>query len=217
MSQNSTRLVLIGVVVLALILTIIFGVLASRPAPPPSPTVDLGRVQTQAVLTFANGLTSTAAAVPTNTATETPPPTETPVAAVPTGPTSSVSATPSCYKLKFVQDVTIPDNTLMTPAEVFTKTWQVQNNGTCAWKPGFQMILIGGSAMGGSPFTVPTTVNPGAKFEISIKMVAPTNQTGVIQGTWRMTDGSGNQFGDALTVVIVIPAGTAVPGATATP
>jgi hypothetical protein len=217
MQQNSTRLILIGVLVLALMLTIVFGVLASRETPAPSPTVDIGRVQTQAVSVFAEGLTSTALAAPTATATETPLPTDTPAAATPTGPTSSISATPSCYKLKFLQDVTIPDNTLMTPAEVFTKTWQVQNSGTCAWKPGFQMILIGGTAMGGSPFTLDTTVSPGGKFEVSIKMVAPTNQTGVIQGTWRLTDGQGNQFGDALTVVIVIPVGTAGPGATASP
>lgn len=222
MWQNNTRLVLIGVLVLAALLTVIFGVLASRPTPVPSPTVNIGQVQTQAVLSFSNSLTSTAQAIPPGTPTDTPEPTFTPVEATAveataTGPTSSVSATPSCYRLKFVQDVTIPDNTLMTPAEVFTKTWQVQNNGTCAWRPGFQMILVGGVAMGGSPFTLDTTVNPGAKMEISIKMVAPTNQTGVIQGTWRMTDGQGNPFGDALTTVIVIPVGTAGAGVTATP
>ena len=218
MWQNNTRFALIGVIVLAILLTIVFGVLASRQTPPPSPTaVNVGHIQTQAVQAFANGLTSTALAVPTGTATDTPQPTETAAEATPTGPTSSVSATPSCYRLKYLQDLTIPDNTLMTPAQVFTKTWQVQNSGTCAWRPGFQMVLVGGSAMGGSPFTLDTTVNPGAKIEISIKMAAPTNQTGVIQGTWRMTDGQGNQFGDALTVVIVIPVGTAGPEATATP
>jgi hypothetical protein len=217
MWQNNTRLVLIAILVLAVILTVVFGVLASRQAPPPSPTVDIGGVQTEAVQAFAEGLTSTALALPSATITSTPQPTETVVQAAATGPTSAVSATPSCYKLKFLQDLTIPDNTLMTPAEVFTKSWQVQNSGTCAWKPGFQMVLIGGLAMGGSPFTLDTTINPGAKYEISIKMAAPTNQTGVIQGTWRMTDGQANQFGDALTVIIVIPVGTAAPGATATP
>ena len=49
----------------------------------------------------------------------------------------------------------------MTPAEVFTKTWLVENSGTCPWKPGFQVVLIGGLAMGGSPFRVAQTVGPG--------------------------------------------------------
>ncbi len=210
---------IVGVFLLALVLTaIISSRLSYRPPATPPATANIGQIQTQAVLAFANGLTSTAGAAPTSTATNTPEP-ATPVAQA-SESTSAVSPTPSCYRLKFLQDVTIPDDTLMTPAEVFTKTWQVQNSGTCAWRSGFQMILIGGDAMGGSPYTVTTTLNPGAKIEISIKMVAPTNQTGIISGTWRMTDGNGHQFGDALTTVIVIGNGSPVPttaAATATP
>lgn len=218
-NDNRIRIAIVGVFLLALILTAFVSTqLSYRPPATPPATVNIGQVQTQAVLTFANGLTSTAAAVPTGTATSTP---EAPTAVAQASESgTSISPTPSCYRLKFLQDVTIPDDTLMTPAEVFTKTWQVQNSGTCPWRQGFQMILIGGDAMGGSPFTVASTVNPGSKIEISIKMVAPTNQTGIISGTWRMTDGNGNQFGDALTTVIVIGNGSPVPtnaAATATP
>lgn len=213
MWQRNSRLVLSGVIVLALALTIVFGVLASRQTPPPSPTVDIVRVQTQAVGVFVRGLTSTAAAIPTSTATEMPePPTETAVETVGTASTSSVSPTPSCYKLKYIKDLTIPDYTVMTPAQVFTKSWQVQNTGTCPWQPGFQVVLVGGVAMGGSPFKLASTVNPGSLSEIDIKMAAPTNQTGLVQGTWRMLDANGNQFGNVMTVNIVIPGGTGVPG-----
>ena len=52
--------------------------------------------------------------------------------------------------------------------------------------------------MGGSPFIVESTVNPGARIEISIKMVAPTNETGIVRGTWRMSDENGTLFGDAI-------------------
>ncbi len=219
MLQNRIQLALMGSLVVALILIVILGVKAANPPVPPTPqpTTNIGSVQTQAVGTFAGGLTSMAEVVPTETETSTPAPTET---AGGTPSTASVSPTPSCYRLKYLQDVTIPDATIMTPAQVFTKTWQVQNNGTCAWKTGFQMILVGGTAMGGSPFVLSAPVNPGAKVQISIKMVAPTNQTGLIQGTWRMTDDNGNQFGDALTVVIVIGNASSVAptaAATATP
>src|SRR5512146_3583711 len=153
-----------AVLLAALIFTIAMSARALRPGPV-TPTVDLRAVQTQAVATFAGGLTSTAAALPSSTATETPqPPTE--AAAVGTEGTASVSPTPSCYRLKYVRDVTIPDNTLMTPAEVFTKTWQVENSGTCAWRPGFKLALVGGNAMGGTPFTLDNTVNPGGRMEI---------------------------------------------------
>lgn len=217
MLNKSLPWIVAAVLLLALILTLALGARAMQPAPV-APTVDIPLVQTQAVATFAGGLTSTAVALPTNTPTETPqPPTE--AAAVGTEGTASVSPTPSCYRLKYVRDVTIPDNTLMTPAEVFTKTWEVENSGTCAWKPGFRLALFGGAAMGSSPFVLDTTVNPGAQMQMSIKMVAPTNQTGIIQGTWRMQDSAGSPFGDALTTVIVIggPTQPAAVTATATP
>ncbi len=222
MWQDRTRWVLVGVLVLAVLLVIVFGVLASRQTPPPpSPTVDIGKVQTAAVLSFANGLTSTAQAIPTSTSTETPQPAEPTSTEAPAGTpgTESVTPTPSCYKLKYLQDISIPDYTIMTPAQVFTKTWQVQNSGTCPWPTGSKLVLIGGVAMGASPYTVEASVNPGAKVNISLKMVAPPNQTGLIQGSWRMMDPNGNGFGDYLTVNIVIGGTPGAPtiAATATP
>lgn len=213
MSRNSIPLAGAGLLLLSLTMIAVLVACAPSPVPMP-PTADLAVVQTQAVATFASGLTSTVQAVPSNTATLTPPPVTEPAA---TEGTAGPSPTPSCYRLKYVRDVTIPDNTLMTPAQVFTKTWQVENNGKCAWKAGFKMMLFGGNAMGGSPFTLESTVNPGGRAEISIKMVAPTNQTGVIIGTWRMQDDTGAFFGDAIYVQIVIGGPTlAAPTAEAT-
>ncbi len=218
MADDRVRLVVVAVLILALALIVVFSVRGLDQTSPP-PTVDMGVVRTEAVQTFAQGLTATAHAVPTSTitATLTEAPTE---AVIETAGTDSVSATPSCYRMKFVRDVTIPDNTPMTPAQVFTKTWQVENNGICAWHVGFKLVLIGGLAMGGSPFTLASTVNPGGRMDVAIKMVAPTNQTGIVEGTWRMSDDNGAPFGDALTVVIVVGSTTSPAptlGATATP
>ena len=47
-------------------------------------------------------------------------------------------------------------------------------------------------------------MGPGGSIQVSIKMVAPTNQTGVVQGTWKMADEMGAPFGDFLSVVIVV-------------
>ena len=215
MMQDRTRLVLMAVLILGLALIVVLSVRSLNHVVPPSPTVDVSNVQTQAVRIFAQGLTSTAKALPTSTATAVA--TDTPAEAVTgTAATDSLSPTPSCYRMKFVRDVTIPDNTPMTPAQVFTKTWQVENNGICAWRVGFKLILIGGLAMGASPFTLASSVNPGGRVQISIKMVAPTNQTGIVQGTWRMSDDKGVQFGESLWVTIVVGGGATSPAPTAT-
>lgn len=178
-----------------------------------TPTIDPNAVRTEAVSTFAFSLTQTALAAPTSTSTVPPSPTvtllalTTPAAGTATTPIAGVPAT--CANLVYVKDVTIPDNTQMTPGQTFTKTWQVQNSGSCAWAPGFKFSLIGGDAMGGQALTLSQAVAAGATTELSVPMTAPAGKTGTIQGSWRMSDDKGVFFGDALTVVIVIGGGAA--------
>lgn len=204
----------------ALAIGIIIGVAGARPSVPPlvtpQPTQDQGAVRTEAVSTFAAEMTGTASAVPspTITKTETPAAGSTGEAATAatgepaTASTGGPAPTPACLGLRWVKDVTIPDNTAMTPAQVFTKTWLVENSGTCPWQSGFQVVLIGGVAMGGSPFQLTQEVGPAGRIQVSIKMVAPTNQTGIVQGTWKMADSTGTPFGDYMSVVIVVGNGS---------
>jgi hypothetical protein len=142
---------------------------------------------------------------PTGTSTATPLPTETQAS------TPAVSPTPSCYRLKYLKDVTIPDGTTMKPGEAFTKTWQVENNGTCAWQPGFKFDVFGGDGMSGNPILLTQTVEPGGRMELSVSLTAPLDQQGLVAGTWRMADENGAYFGDALTVVIDLGGVTATP------
>ena len=132
MAQERTRLAVMAGLLLTLVFALIFSWRSQHDASS-VPTIDVGDIQTRAVRSFAQGLTSTSEALPTSTGTSTLEPTS---SAAATQATDSVSPTPSCYRLKFVRDVTIPDNTPMTPAQVFTKTWQVENNGICAWRRG---------------------------------------------------------------------------------
>jgi len=177
--------------------------------PEATPTPGLEQIQTAAVQTFEAALTQTAVsqptAAPTSTpaATSTPFPTFAPLGTVPPVSTS-VGTVNTCNRLVYIKDVTIPDNTPMTPGQTFTKTWQVQNSGTCAWAVGFKFVLIDGNAMGGQALTLSEAVAAGAQYEISIPMTAPTNKTGAIKGTWRMADAAGVFFGDPIYVLIVI-------------
>ncbi len=188
--------------------------------PVPTATQSVGEIQTAAVLTFSAGLTQTALFAPTATETPAPIPTNTPfpvtlintLAATSTGG----GAADSCNKLVYITDVTIPDNTVVTPGQSFTKTWRVQNTGSCPWTTSYKFALIGGDAMNGQTLTLPQAVNPSTQYEISIPMTAPTNKTGTITGTWRMSDAAGVYFGDALTVVVVIGSASVSPTATAT-
>ncbi len=185
-----------------------------------TPTIDPNMIRTEAVSTFSYSLTQTALAKPTNTATLTPSPTSSPTP-IRTGTalTQAASGPATCYGLVYAQDVTVPDNSPMTPGQSFTKTWRVRNTGSCAIAPGFTFKNVGGDPMGGQPLTLTQPIPAGATTELSINMTAPTS-TGTVQGTWRMADANGGYFGDPLTVVIVIGGGaatSATPTETLTP
>jgi len=126
MLQNKPRLAMLTVLLLALVLVVVLSMRAASLGTP-APTVSLESERTAAVATFGSGLTRTAQARPTNTSTATPLPTDTPAG------TPLTSPTPTCYKLHYVRDVNVADYTVMIPGLMFTKTWEVENTGTCAW------------------------------------------------------------------------------------
>ena len=189
----------------------------------PTVTVNPDEIRTQAVGTFAAGLTLTAFAAPTNT----PAATITPLATFTVGPTTAggiaigtapVGATASSYGLSFVSDVTIPDNTPVTAGQAFTKTWKVKNAGSCAWDAGFKFAFTGGEQMGGTSYTLPSAVAAGAVTDISVPMTAPS-KTGTLRGNWRMSTAAGQFFGDEVYVQVVVGGGAAAtntPGTGAT-
>lgn len=177
----------------------------------PTNTLNADEIQTLAIETFSAALTQTALAAPS----ETPVPTLTASAtfapfATSTGGSLPVGASPTasgggnaCYRLTFVSDVTIPDNTAMTPGQNFTKTWKVLNSGTCAWDAGFKFAFTGGEQMSGVTYTLPSAVAPNATLDISIAMIAPT-KTGTLRGNWRMQTAGGQFFGDEVYVQIIV-------------
>ena len=209
-----------------LIIALSLGGIASACGPSTAdatPTLNPDMIRTEAVATFAADLTGTALAMPTDTAT----PTETATATATT--TAEASSTPnlaatsaslptsSCFGMAYVSDVTIPDNTNMTPGQTFTKTWRVRNNGSCTWEVGFKLNFIGGNAMGASSVALTKAVAPGAETEISVPMTAPT-ASGSARGNWRMSTDTGTYFGDEIYVLIIVGGSTATaPAASATP
>ena len=115
-----------------------------------------------------------------------------------------------CERVRFVDDVTIPDNTQLQPGQTFRKVWRVQNAGSCAWSPGYQLVFAGGDAMGSNlAVNLPRAVAPGDTVDLSIDLTAP-GAYGVYQSNWKLRSPAGNIFGtsnsdnDAIWVKIVV-------------
>ena len=47
----------------------------------------------------------------------------------------------------FVSDVTIPDETVISPGRSFTKTWRITNSGSTTWS-GYNLGFVDGIQMG---------------------------------------------------------------------
>jgi len=62
-----------------------------------------------------------------------------------------------CDWAKFISDVTVASNSPFPPGVSFTKTWRLQNIGTCTWTTSYSLVYYGYERMGG-----PASVNlPG--------------------------------------------------------
>jgi hypothetical protein len=127
------------------------------------------------------------------TATSTPPPTATPT----TTPTTNPAACTD--QIKFVEDVTIPDNTELLPATDFVKTWRLQNTGTCTWNSQYALIFVSGDQMSGtSPSPLAGSTPPGGTVDISVSLKSP-GSVGTYQGNWELRNPSGAIFGTGKT------------------
>jgi hypothetical protein len=102
---------------------------------------------------------------------------------------------PNCDKIKFVGDVTTPDNTSFNPGVAFVKTWRIKNAGTCTWNPAYSLVFKSGDPMGGPAFVSLTRkVAPGQIIDVSINLVAP-GIPGTYRGAWQMRNANGRLFG----------------------
>lgn len=118
-----------------------------------------------------------------------------PATSTPIKPTNTAVPTSYCDWAAFVKDVTIPDGTQLTAGEVFTKTWRLQNRGTCTWTPDYMLVYTSGDQMGSTTaFRLPGNVAPGQSVDVSVTLTAPA-VNGYQRSYWMLRNPSGALFG----------------------
>ena len=192
--NTNSVLILFGVVAFAIMACFPVTLMAMpllRPARPDS---------SDAVATIQAVVTQTMYAMTQNAPTSAPA-TATPVPATstPVPPTASHTPVPTavsyCDWVAFVKDVTIPDGTQLSAGEVFTKTWRLQNRGTCTWTPDYMLVFASGDPMGSTTAVrLPGYVAPGQTVDVSVTLTAPAS-SGRFIGYWMLRNPSGALFG----------------------
>jgi hypothetical protein len=129
------------------------------------------------------------------------PPTPTPAPTV----AATVEVDPSCEpSARFVEDVTVPDDTLYNGGVNFRKTWRMRNDGECTWEPGTTWTFIEGDLLGANSPVEVELAEPERIVDVSVDMVAPTSP-GSYRSYWRLQRPSGEYFGDQAYVRIIVP------------
>jgi hypothetical protein len=211
---------------LSLIATLVAMLIAGcGSANPPSgePTPDVAAIRTSAASTVVSQFTLTAAAftpTPQSAATETTAPTGATAGAttgVTAGATNTATGQPLaqvtnaqgtsfalCDNLEFVADVTVPDDTTMSPGQDFVKTWRVKNAGSCPWGDGYELVYADyANEMSGQPQAITQVVQPGQEVEVSVQFTAP-DAIGEYLSAWQMSNPAGVTFPEAVYVRIVV-------------
>ncbi len=99
-----------------------------------------------------------------------------------------------CNQATFIEDVTVPDGTQISAGNEFTKTWRLENTGSCTWTPAYLVVFDHGDLLGApSSFNMPGFINPGQTVDISVGMTAPID-SGTYEGFWKLEDSNGNIF-----------------------
>ncbi|MGH2628076.1 MAG: NBR1-Ig-like domain-containing protein, partial [Anaerolineales bacterium] len=67
--------------------------------------------------------------------------------------TATVEATatlePCRADATFLEDLTIPDGSIVGPGEEIDKRWAVENSGTCDWGPGYALVRLSSDELSG--------------------------------------------------------------------
>ncbi len=113
---------------------------------------------------------------------------------VPPTPTATEDA---CNRAKFVTDgdITYPDGSVVAPNTSITKTWRVQNTGTCTWNSNYAVVFSSGDQMNAPTVTyLPANVPPGSTVDLSVSMVTPVAE-GDYVGNYMLRSDGGVLFG----------------------
>lgn len=96
---------------------------------------------------------------------------------------------------EFVADVTVLDNEVLPPTLVFTKTWRLENIGTCTWTSDYSIVFVSGDQLEApDQVPMPQEVPPDSVVDISLQMTAP-DLDGTYRSEWLVQNELGTQFG----------------------
>jgi len=132
------------------------------------------------------------------------PPSPEPTTALPTVDPNTPTPRACIDALRYLADVTLPDNSQVSPGQVLEKQWRVENNGTCDWDAYYRLKVVNNSpSLGSSGELALFPARAGSPAIISINFIAPL-ETGIYQTYWQAFNPQNQPFGEVLSMIIEV-------------
>ena len=144
---------------------------------------------------------------PTNAASSAPILTQIPTAPSPTiayTPTPFSTPTTSCSNnLTFLEDITIPDGTTVSPGLEIDKRWLIRNSGSCNWNEEYRLQMIAGADFGITPEQSLYPARSNTDVIINLSFTAP-EENGTYSSAWQAFSPQDEPFGDTFFIQIIV-------------
>ncbi len=119
--------------------------------------------------------------------------------------TQSIPTPPCEPGLIFLEDLTIPDGSVVASGDQLDKRWQVKNSGTCNWDTTYGIRLIAGPDLGAPQEQSIFPARSGSEAMVRMVFIAP-NEPGTYRSAWQAHDQEGRLFGDLFFIEIIVEA-----------
>ena len=127
---------------------------------------------------------------------------------LPTIPTLQPTISPEdCINnLRFITDVTVPDNSTFIFGEIIDKQWLVENSGTCNWDSNYRLRRTNGASLGAPDEIALYPARAGTQATLQIIFTAPFTAEFFVS-EWQAYDRNGVAFGDSIFIKINVQQG----------
>jgi len=113
-------------------------------------------------------------------------------------------STPTCTNnLTFLDDLSLPDGTVVKPGALLDKRWLVENSGTCNWDENYRLKFMSGAELSAPLDQGLYPARNGSKATLRMLFTAPS-EPGTYQSAWQAYDPQGQPFGDPIYIQVVV-------------
>jgi hypothetical protein len=116
----------------------------------------------------------------------------------------------------FLEDLSIPDQTVVEAGESLDKRWSVQNNGSCDWGPGYRLIHVSSNAFQATDEIALYPASAGSVAVWQVQLIAPF-EPGDHISIWQARSPEGDLFGEQVYLWVVVATPTPAPTSRGTP